>query len=230
MSGKITYYGHSALYLQLGKYHLWVDPFLTGNPSAPAGGLDLPVEYILITHGHGDHLGDTLTIANRTKATVISNHEIEKWLDKKGVQNRHGQHIGGGFQYPFGYLKLTFASHGSMLPDGSYGGMPNGFLITPEDGKKVYISGDTGLFGDMRLIGEEVIHLAVLPIGDNYTMGPEDAVKAVNFLQPAHVIPTHFDTWDAIKQDPSLWKRRVEAWAKTTQVHVLKAGESYAWE
>ncbi len=230
MSGKITYFGHAALYLELGKYHLWVDPFLTGNSSAPSTGGDLPVDYILLTHGHGDHLGDTLTLANRSKATVISNTEVEKWLQKKGVLNTHGQQIGGGFHYPFGYLKLTYAAHSSMMPDGSYGGNPCGFLITPEDNKKVYLAGDTGLFGDMRLIGEEVVHLAVLPIGDNFTMGPEDALRAVKLLQPAHVVPIHYDTWDTIKQDPRMWKQRAEAWATSTQVHVLKPGESFAWE
>jgi L-ascorbate metabolism protein UlaG (beta-lactamase superfamily) len=227
MSGKISYFGHAALYIQMGSYHLWVDPFLSDNPSAPPGVNDLPVDYILVTHGHSDHLGETISIANRSKATVISNDEIIKWLEKKGVQKTHGQHIGGGYNYPFGYLKLTLALHGSMLPDGSNGGNPAGFLITGKDGKKIYLAGDTGLFGDMRLIGEEGIDLAVLPIGDNFTMGPDDALRAVKLLQPKHVIPIHYNTWDLIAQDPNAWAKRVAA-ETSAEVHVLTPGQSFS--
>ncbi len=164
---------------------------------------------------------------------MIANAEISGWLGKQGLENRHAQHIGGGYRYPFGYLKLTMALHGSALPDGSNGGNPAGFLLTTLDAKKIYIAGDTGLFGDMKLIGEEGLDLAILPIGDNYTMGPDDALRAVKMLAPKHVIPIHFSTWEVIQQDPKAWAARVvEATASLptpTQVHILKPGESFTF-
>jgi len=168
--------------------------------------------------------GDAVAIAKRTRATVIANFEICNWLQAHGVQT-HAQHIGGGFLHPFGYVKLTLALHGSALPDGSYGGNPVGFLLTAE-GKKIYCAGDTGLFGDMALIGEEGVELAALPIGDNFTMGPDDALKAVKLLTPKHVIPVHFGTWELIAQDPNAWARRVEA-ETGAKAHVLKPGGSF---
>jgi L-ascorbate metabolism protein UlaG (beta-lactamase superfamily) len=167
-----------------------------------------------------------VAIATRTNAEVISNAEIVNWLGRQGVKKTHGQHLGGGFQYPFGYLKLTLALHGSALPDGSNGGNPAGFLLTTNDHKKIYIAGDTGLFGDMKLIGEEGIDLAVIPIGDNYTMGPVDALRAVKLLQPKHVIPIHFNTWDLIAQDGQSWANKVEK-EVNCQVHVLKPGDTF---
>ncbi len=225
MSCKIYWYGHAALGLETGGYHLLVDPFLTGNPAASITPDKVEADYILVTHGHSDHLGDTEEIARRTGALVISNNEIAVWLGAKGLKT-HGQHLGGGFKYPFGYLKLTLATHGSGLPDGSDGGNPAGFLLTTNDGKKIYLAGDTGLFGDMRLIGEEGLDLAVIPIGDNYTMGPDDALRAVRLLQPRHVIPIHFNTWDLIKQDARAWASRVES-ANGVKAHVLRPGESF---
>ncbi len=228
MSLKITWYGHAALGLEIDNYHILVDPFLTGNPAATITADKVPADFILITHGHGDHIGDTAQIAKRTNATVISNFEIADWFEKKGVKS-HGQHIGGGFNHPFGYTKLTQALHGSALPDGSNGGNPAGFLITTKDGLKVYLAGDTGLFGDMRLIGEEGLDLAVIPIGDNFTMGPDDALRAVKLLEPKHVIPIHYNTFDLISQDGKAWATRVtqETGAK---VHVLKPGETFVLE
>ncbi|NMC54571.1 MAG: metal-dependent hydrolase [Chloroflexi bacterium] len=225
MSTQLTWYGHAALGLWTGGFHLLVDPFFSGNPAASTPGDSLSADYILITHGHSDHVGDALNIARRCGATVISVFEIANWFEDQGVKS-HGQHIGGGFHHPFGYLKLTLALHGSILPDGSYGGNPAGFLLTTLEGHKIYIAGDTGLFGDMRLIGEEGIDLAVLPIGDNYTMGPADALRAVRLLQPKHVIPYHYNTFDLIRQDAPAWAKQVEA-ETSTQAHVLQPGETF---
>ncbi len=226
MTTTLTFYGHAALGLETGGKKILVDPYFSGNPAAAVTADQVGTDYILVTHGHGDHLGDTVAIAKRTGATVIANAEISSWLGKQELIT-HAQHLGGGHQYPFGYLKLTLALHGSSLPDGSNGGNPAGFLLTTIDGKKLYIAGDTGLFGDMRLIGEEGIDLAVLPIGDNYTMGPEDALRAVKLLTPRHVIPYHYNTWDLITQDADTWAARVATETKA-QVHVLKPGESFS--
>lgn len=224
---KITWYGHATLGLETGGKNILVDPFFSGNPSAPVSADNVQADYILVTHGHGDHVGDTVAIAKRTGATVISNFEICNWLNGQGVQNTHPQHLGGGFKHPFGYLKLTLALHGSALPDGSYGGNPAGFLLTTNDNQKIYLAGDTGLFGDMQLIGDEGLNLAVIPIGDNFTMGPEDALRAVKLLRPQTVIPIHYGTWDLIAQDPSEWAARVKS-ATGAGVVVLKAGESFS--
>jgi L-ascorbate metabolism protein UlaG (beta-lactamase superfamily) len=225
MSVKFTWYGHAALGLETDGYKILVDPFLTDNPAANVSPEELHADYILLSHGHGDHVGDSVAIAKRTGATVISNFEICSWCGTKGIQT-HAQHLGGGYNHPFGYLKLTLALHGSALPDGSYGGNPVGFLLTTTEGKKIYMACDTGLFGDMRLIAEEGIDLAVLPIGDNFTMGPDDALRAVKLLEPKHVVPIHYNTWDLIAQDPNKWARRVEN-ETSSKVHVLKPGESF---
>jgi L-ascorbate metabolism protein UlaG (beta-lactamase superfamily) len=224
MSLKLTWYGHATLALETGGCNILVDPFFTGNPLAPVKAEEVKADFILVTHGHGDHLGDTVAIARRTGTLVIANAEISGWLSKQGIKT-HGQHLGGGYNHPFGYLKLTFALHGSGLPDGSSGGNPAGFLLTTKEGTRVYFAGDTGLFGDMALIGEEGIDLAVLPIGDNYTMGPDDALRAVRLLKPKAVIPIHYSTFGLIKQDAAAWKIRVEA-ETGVPVHLLKPGDS----
>ena len=226
MSNTFTWYGHATHGLETGGFKLVIDPFFSGNPAAATTADKVAPEFILISHGHGDHVGDALAIAKRTGAMVISNHEIASWFAKQGWQKAHGQHIGGGFKHPFGYLKLTMALHGSQLPDGSDGGNPCGFLLTTNDGKKIYMAQDTGLFGDMALIGEEGIDLAVIPIGDNYTMGPDDALRAVKMLNPKAVIPIHYNTFDLIAQDAQAWAARVEKETDAKAV-VLQPGESF---
>lgn len=224
MSVKVTWFGHAALGLETGGYRLLIDPFLSGNPAASASPESVTADFVLITHGHGDHVGDAVQIAKGSDALVISNFEICNWIAKQGIKT-HAQHLGGGFHHPFGYLKLTLALHGSALPDGSYGGNPAGFLLTTQEGQKIYMAGDTGLFGDMRLIGEEGIDLAVLPIGDNYTMGPADALRAVKLISPKHVLPIHYDTFPLIAQDVQRWAQQVEQ-ETGSKVHILKPGES----
>ena len=221
---KLTWYGHATMGLEVGQYRLLVDPFLADNPAAAIKPENVQADFILLSHGHGDHVSDAIAIARRTGALIISNFEIANWAQAQGL-TAHAQHIGGGYHHPFGYLKLTLALHGSGLPDGSYGGNPCGFLLSAQD-KKIYLACDTGLFGDMKLIGEEGIDLAVLPIGDNFTMGPDDALRAVKLIQPRHVIPVHYNTWGLIAQDPHAWAGRVAA-ETSAQVHVLQPGESF---
>lgn len=228
MSTKVTWLGHAAIALETGGHKILVDPFLDNNPACEAESGKIEADFILLSHGHGDHLGDTIDISRRTGALVISNFELASWLGEKGLKT-HAQHIGGGFHHPFGYLKLTQALHGSALPDGHYGGNPAGFLLSNNAGQKIYMACDTGLFGDMALIGEEGVDLALLPIGDNFTMGPDDALRAVKLIQPKHVIPVHYNTWGLIAQDPVAWAERVRA--ETNAVaHVLQPGESFILE
>ena len=226
MTTKLTWLGHAALGLETGGYKVIVDPFFSGNPSASISADAVEADFILVSHGHGDHVGDGVAIAKRTGASVISVNEIAVWFGNQDVKS-HGQHLGGGYKHPFGYLKLTLALHGSALPDGSNGGNPCGFLLTTNDGQKIYLAQDTGLFGDMKLIGEEGLDLAVVPIGDNFTMGPDDALRAVKLLQPRVVIPIHYNTWGLIAQDENAWADRV-AKETGTKVVVLKPGESYS--
>ena len=224
MSIKVTWYSHASFLIETDKARLLIDPFITDNPLSPVNADDIQADYILVSHGHGDHVGDTIPIAKRTGAMVISNYEIQNWMVNQGLENVHPQHIGGGFDYPWGRVKLTIAHHGSMLPDGSYGGNPCGFLFYIDD-KKIYHACDTGLFYDMKLIGEEGIDLAILPIGDNFTMGPDDALRAVKLIEPKQAVPIHYDTFEVINQDPHAWAKRVEE-ETSTKVAVMNPGES----
>jgi L-ascorbate metabolism protein UlaG (beta-lactamase superfamily) len=192
-----------------GGARLIVDPFLAGNPTAVLEPERVEADYVLVSHAHGDHLGDALPIARRTGATIVANHEIATWAGGEGVAT-HGMHIGGGHDFPFGRVQLTIAHHGSSFPDGRYGGSPCGFLLEIE-GRRIYHACDTGLFLDMQLIGEGGLDAAILPIGDNYTMGPKDAVRAVRLLAPKVVIPIHYDTFELIAQDASAFARAVAA-------------------
>jgi L-ascorbate metabolism protein UlaG (beta-lactamase superfamily) len=223
MATRMCWLGHACLMLESDGQRILIDPFLTGNPAAAAKADEMKPHFILVSHGHGDHVGDTVAIAKRTGATVVANYEISEWMQKQGVDKVHGQQHGGGFNYPFGRVKLTLAFHGSALPDGSNGGNPCGFLITFKDGKKVYDAADTGLFGDMALIGEEGIDLAMLPIGDNFTMGPDDALRAVKMIKPQKVVPIHYNTWELIAQDADAWAKRVRQETKTVP-EILKPG------
>jgi L-ascorbate metabolism protein UlaG (beta-lactamase superfamily) len=222
---ELAYHSHACFGVGVGETRLLIDPFLTGNPLADVSADEVEADYILVSHGHGDHVGDTVAIAKRTGAMTISNFEIQSWLMAQGVERAHPLHIGGGYDFPFGRVKLTIAHHGSALPDGSYGGNPAGFLLTL-GGKKLYHACDTGLFYDMKLIGEEGLDVAILPIGDNFTMGPDDALRAVKLLEPKVVIPIHYDTFDVIQQDPHAFATRVEAETSCKCV-VLKPGERY---
>jgi L-ascorbate metabolism protein UlaG (beta-lactamase superfamily) len=224
MATRLCWLGHACLLLESDGKRILIDPFLTGNPAAATTADKVQADFILVSHGHGDHVGDTVAIAKRTGATVVCNYEMSSWFEKQGVKKVHGQQHGGGHSFPFGYVKLTLAFHGSMLPDGSYGGNPAGFLITFKDGTRVYDAADTGLFGDMRLIGEEGVDLATLPIGDNYTMGPDDALRAVKLIGPRQVVPIHYNTWELIAQDAAAWAERVRK-ETPSQAIVLKPGE-----
>ena len=224
MTIKYTYIGHGTHSLEIGGMLILVDPFFTSNPSTEVSADSVNPDYILVSHGHFDHVEDVVSIAKRTGATVISNFEIVDWVQKQGVENAHPQHLGGGFNHEFGYLKLTIAHHGSGLPDGSYGGNPAGLLISAE-GKKIYLACDTALFLDMKLYGEEGIDLFVAPIGDNFTMGPDDALRAVKLVQPKMVVPCHYNTFPPIEQDGDAWAKRVEAETET-KARALQPGES----
>jgi L-ascorbate metabolism protein UlaG (beta-lactamase superfamily) len=222
---KLTWYGHAAFLLESGQYKILFDPFFTGNPAAPVKAEEISATHILVSHGHGDHLGDTVAIARRTKATVIGPYELAGYCGSKGC-NIHPMHIGGAHSFPFGRVKLTIAHHGSGYEENGktlYLGNPCGYVVNIE-GKNLYHSGDTALFMDMQLIGQmNPLELALLPIGDNFTMGPEDAARAAEFLKPKTVIPMHYNTWDLIKQDPKTFAERVNG----PKVVILEPGRSF---
>lgn len=221
---KLTYCGHSAFLVEGGGRKIVIDPFITGNPLCTVKKEDLKVDYVIVTHGHSDHFGDTQGIAKASGATVISNFEIASYVEKQGIK-AHSLHIGGSARFDFGTVKLTIAHHGSCLPDGTYGGNPVGVILEIE-GKRIYHAGDTGLFYDMKLIGDRGVDAALLPIGDNFTMGPDDAVEAVKLIRPGVVIPMHYGTFDVVKQDPVAFKQKVERETRSKCV-VLKPGESF---
>ena len=222
---KLTFLGHSAFQIETSGRVILIDPFLTGNPQASVSADQVQADYIIVSHGHGDHVGDTVAIANRTGATVISNHEIGLWLQKQGVAKTHDMHIGGSYKFDFGTVKLTIAHHGSVLPDGTNGGNPVGIIVKTVDGN-IYHAADTWLFYDMTLIGQEGLKVAILPIGDNYTMGPDDAIRATRMLNPDFVIPAHFNTFPLIEQDVSQWAANTER-ETTARPIVLRPGESF---
>lgn len=217
--------GHSAFLLDISGKQVLIDPFLTGNPLAAASPSSLHADVILLSHAHGDHLGDTIEIAQRTGALVLCNFEIGNWLMDRGVQNVVQGNTGGTFNLDFMSVKWTIAFHSASLPDGTYGGMPNGFLITA-GGKKLYYAGDTALFSDMQLYGEEGIDLAFLPIGDLFTMGIDDSIRAIKYLKPKLVTPMHYNTFPPIMQDVVTWANRVSS-ETLSQPIVIDPGGSY---
>ncbi|GIW93265.1 MAG: UPF0173 metal-dependent hydrolase [Pirellulaceae bacterium] len=227
MTTRLTWLGHGCWSVAVENTSVLIDPFLTDSPASPVKAEEVAADFILISHGHFDHVADAARIANRTGATVVAIYEIAEWLSKKhGVAKTIGMNLGGSTALPFGRVKMTLAFHSSVLPDGSYGGAPCGFLLTTPQGK-LYFACDTGLFGDMKLIGDEGLEVAVLPIGDLFTMGPDDALKAVELLRPRYVLPSHYNTWPPIAQDAQQWATRVRQ-QTGTQAVVLQPGQS--WE
>ncbi|HEY8930274.1 MAG TPA: metal-dependent hydrolase [Mucilaginibacter sp.] len=198
---KTTYYGQSSFMLEAGGKKLLFDPFITPNPAAKDIDIhSLKPDYILISHGHGDHVADLLEIQKDSGAKVICIAEIAGWLGKHGVEGAHGMNIGGGFNFDFGRVKMVNAVHSSTMPDGAPGGNPAGFVIWA-DNKVIYYAGDTALTYDMKLLADESLDWAFLPIGDNYTMDVNDAIRATQFINCKNVVGMHYDTFPVIKID-----------------------------
>jgi len=222
---KATFHGHACFLLEGDGKRVVIDPFLTGNPAAVIGPDALPkVDAILLSHGHGDHLGDAIALAKRDHATIVATAELAGFCGDKGA-TAHAMHIGGAHQFPFGRVKLVPAFHGGRVEGdatGKYTTNPCGVVVTI-GGKSVYHAGDTGLTVEMQLL-EGRVDLMLVPIGDNYTMGVEDAVRAVDFVKPKIVIPMHYNTWDVIRADPRAFQREV---GNRAEVVILAPGESY---
>ncbi|MCG8635263.1 MAG: metal-dependent hydrolase [Desulfobacterales bacterium] len=215
---KLKYFSHSAFQITTDAgENILIDPFLDQNPTSPEKSINVEADFILLTHGHGDHIGDTLAIAERCGSLCICENELASYLLSKGL-NAHTMHIGGGHNFPFGHIKLTQALHTSVTPDQECHGAATGIIITIGD-RVIYHMGDTGLFSDLKLIGEmQDIDYLLAPIGDNFTMGISDAVAACQFVQPKTVIPMHYNTFPVIEADPKKFKQKVEAKGITCRV------------
>ena len=222
----LRYHGHSCWEVENDGQRVLIDPFLTGNELADVGPEAFDkVDGIIVTHGHGDHIGDTADIAKRTGALIVSNFEISNFFAAKGLKT-HPLHLGGGRQFPFGHVKLTIAHHGSSGPNGEYLGNPAGVVLTV-GGKKIYHAGDTAIFLDMKLIGEMYgpLDVALLPVGDNFTMSIDDAVKATELLGAKMNTPMHYNTFPPIQADPKEFQKKVES--KGRKAVVIAPGEVY---
>ncbi|MFC3883226.1 metal-dependent hydrolase [Bacillus songklensis] len=221
---RISYHGHSVVKIEAGDKTLLIDPFISGNDDCDLKADEVKADVILLTHGHNDHVGDTVEIAKRHNALVIAPFELATFLGWKGLRV-HPMHIGGSHQFDFGKVKLTQAFHGSSYIDEEtkqiiYTGMPAGLLITI-DGKTIYHAGDTALYSDMKLLERYNVDVAFLPIGDNFTMGPEDALIAAEWISPKTVVPIHYNTFPVIKQDAHAFVRQL----KESEGKVMKSGE-----
>lgn len=222
---KLTWLSHGGWMIDSDDHRLLIDPFLTDNPAALTSADQLKnIDHILISHGHFDHVADAASIANANNATVVAIHEIAEWFAKtQDVQSTVGMNIGGRLELPWGTVKMTPALHSSQLPDGSYGGEPAGFLLTI-DGTSIYFACDTALFSDMKLYAANV-DIAVLPIGDLFTMGIDDSIAATKLINAKKVLPAHYGTWPPIAQDANHWADRVRNETDAEPV-VLEVGES----
>ncbi len=222
---KITYYGHACFGAQVGNKALLFDPFITGNELAKNVDVKkVPADYILISHGHADHVGDAADIAKRTGAIIISNYEITVWFNKQGLEKTHPLNQGGGYRFDFGRVKLVNALHSSSLPDGTYGGNPGGFVIESPEGN-FYYSGDTALNMEMKLIGETTpLKFAALCLGDNFTMGVDDAVKAAEFVKCKDILGLHYNTFPPIQIDQEAAVQKFKKAGRN--LCLLKPGES----
>jgi L-ascorbate metabolism protein UlaG (beta-lactamase superfamily) len=224
----LTWTGHATFLVDTGAGTILVDPFFDECPTASIKAADVACDAILITHGHFDHVADAAAIAKRTGATVCAAFEIANWLGTQGVENLRPMNHGGTVNVPGGTATMELAFHSSSLPDGSYGGNPAGWLLDV-GGKRIYLAGDTGVFSDMARIGRprngRGLDLAILPIGDLFTMGPANSLEAIELLQPAAVLPCHYNTWPPIEQDAAAWAESVRR-AKLAEPHVLEPGGS----
>lgn len=211
---KLRYFSHSAFQITTNsKKKILIDPFLDGNPTSPVKSNEIDADFIILTHAHGDHLGDAFKIAKRCNSLFICVNELANYCASKGFQ-AHNMHIGGSYNFDFGRVKFTIAHHGSITPDNYYGGEASGVVLSI-DGKYLYHTGDTGLFYDMKLIGEMTpIDYMLLPIGDNFTMGIIDATKAVELTNPKVAIPMHYNTFSVINANPQEFKKNVESIGK----------------
>jgi len=223
---KLTWLSHASWLIESGDQRVLLDPFLTDNPAATLKPADVgDVNHILISHGHYDHVADAAEIAKQTGATIVAIFEIAQWFtNKQSIEATVGMNLGGSVDLPFGNVKMIPALHSSDLPDGSYGGNPAGFLLTIE-GKRIYFACDTALFSDMKLYAHGV-DVAVLPIGDLFTMGIDDSIAATKLIQPKSVLPTHYNTWPPIEQDAAKWAERISNETNAAAT-VLKVGESF---
>ncbi len=225
---KVTYYGHSCFAVEAGGKTLLFDPFISPNPLAAAMKVEtISADYILVSHAHDDHLADAVSIAKRTDATIIAGFEVAEWFSKQGLSHVHGLSQGGGFNFDFGRAQFVNAVHSSSFPDGTYGGNPGGFVVETRDGN-FYYSGDTALTYDMKLIGESTkLAFAALCIGDNFTMGVDDAIRAADFVGCNAVLGLHYDTFPPIQIDHEAAIKKFAAAGK--KLHLLKIGASHAF-